>query len=395
MDSTPPDLPLDRLLASWRDAFRDRRPTVWASAPGRVNLIGEHTDYHDGFVLPVAIDLKTRVLAAPRADRTVCIRSDNLDEILTFDLEELDPERLPRWGRYVAGPAWALAEAGLEPSGLDAVVWGDVPFGGGLSSSASVEVAFVALWDRLGGWGLSPARMATLARKAENGFVGVPCGIMDQWVVASCEPGAALLLDCRSLDARPVTLPADWRIVVCDTGVHHELASSEYALRQQECAQGLEVLRRREPGLESLRDVDADLLDASRGDLDEVAWRRCTYVLAENARTVACADALAAGDAEAVGCLMAESHAGLRDDYEVSCAELDRAVALAQDLPGLIGARMTGGGFGGCTVNLVWGEHAPAFAEALEAAYRRASGGTGGVRLLAPGGGVEAGPLPG
>ncbi len=392
----PYDFPLDRLRSAWAAAFGDPRGRrwSWATAPGRVNLIGEHTDYNGGFVLPAAIHLQTRVLAAARADSVVRVRADNLGETATFDLGTPDRDALPPWARYVAGPAWTLCEAGLSPAGVDAVVWGDVPLGGGLSSSASLEVAFVALWDRLGGFGLAPLRLAELAQQAERECVGVPCGIMDQLAAAACPAGHALLLDCASRQWRPVPLPPAWRIVVCDTGVRHALATSEYARRQEECARGVSAVQRLRPEVRWLRDVDEALLEAARAEMDELAWRRCRYVLAENARTLACADALAAGEPGPVRELMAASHAGLRDEYEVSCPELDRAVELAATLPGLVGARMTGGGFGGCTVNLVEADRAEAFAATLGERYRAWSGGQGGALLLRPGGGATAGELP-
>ncbi len=387
--------PLGRLATAWQRTFGDPggREFFWARAPGRVNLIGEHTDYHDGFVFPVAIDLATYVLAAPRTDGRVRIHSLNFDRTETFDSGKLAPGEMDGWVRYPAGTLWAMRQRGLHPKGLDAVAFGVVPLGGGLSSSASLEIAFIALCDAANGWNLAPAVMAEIGRSAENGFVGVPCGIMDQFASAACRPGAALMLDCRNLDHEHVSVPQDWRMVICDTGVRHELAASEYGKRQEECRVGLEAIRARHPEVKALRDVSLPMLEDTRADMPEISFRRCGYVIRENGRVAAFADALRRADETEAGKWMAESHAGLRDEYEVSSTELDRAVELAAGLPGRIGSRMTGGGFGGCTVNLVRKERAEEFRKRLEDDYRAASGGRGGCLILAPGGGAAGGKI--
>jgi len=386
--------PQRKMKETWERVFgRSGTTLYWTSAPGRVNLIGEHTDYHGGLVLPCAIDLKTYLLAAPREDSKVRCHSINLDVTLEFDLNGLKPGDVSGWGRYVAGSAWALLEEGHAIQGVDAVVWGTVPFGGGLSSSASIEVAWIVLWNMMESLKLSPRRVAELGKKAENGYVGVPCGIMDQFASSACREGHALFLDCLTLNTQDVSIPADWRIVVCDTGVRHELASSEYGKRQVECREGLMAVKKRHPNAQLLRDVSFEMLKEARADMSELSYRRCYYVLEENDRVRECIRALNDNDEKDVGRFMAESHAGLRDAYEVSCPELDRAVVIANTLEGLVGARMTGGGFGGCTVNLVKVSHAETFRTELENRYREEMGGKGHVLLLSPGSGAKGGTL--
>lgn len=391
----PVYFPFKKLFTEWRGCFGEHggREFFWSVAPGRVNLIGEHTDYHNGFVLPVAIDLKTYILAAPRDDGLMRCASLNIGETAVFDIEDLAPDSVKGWSRYVAASAWAFMREGFRPRGIDAVVWGTVPFGGGLSSSASLEVAFIHLFDIMREMGLSPRKTAELGKLAENEFVGVPCGIMDQYVAAACEEGGALRIDCESLETNSVPIPKDWRIVVCDTGVKHELAQSEYGRRQDECRAGLSEIRKRYPEAVFLRDVDYDMLENAKPGMTELSYRRCRYVLEENERVSAFSKALEEGDAKKAGLLMARSHAGLSSDYEVSCEELDRAVEMANGIPGLVGARMTGGGFGGCTVNLVWAEEAERFRERLESEYREYSGGRGRALVLTPGGGMIGGSL--
>lgn len=393
----PLDFPLESLKAAWQKNFGSGtdRSFWFAAAPGRVNLIGEHTDYHDGFVFPAAIDLKTYLLASPRSDSQVNLYSLNLDATANFSLAGLAPGGVEGWARYVAGSLWVLQERGLSLPGVDAVIWGNIPFGGGLSSSAAIEVAWVKLMSDLADCPLELPEMARLAQRAEREYVGVPCGIMDQFASANCRDGHAMLLDCRSLEPRHAPVPQQWRIVVCDTGVHHELAGGEYARRQEECRAGLAAIRARFPEVAALRDADAAMLEEVRENMPEVAFRRCRHVIGENARARRFAEALDAGDAPLAGDLMAASHASLRDDYNVSCVELDRAVELANTLEGLVGARMTGGGFGGSTVNLVRAEKAETFRDALETAYRREHDGKGRALILSPSNGVTGGFLGG
>lgn len=332
------------------------RPAQVFRAPGRVNLIGEHTDYNGGFVMPAALDFGTWVAVAPRPDNQLLIRSDNLDEQVQFDLEdESRPEH--HWSDYVRGVAVTMRRHGVPVGGADLLIWGNVPIGSGLSSSASLEVASCLA---LGGDELPRALVATLCQAAENEFVGMRCGIMDQYISACAQEHHALLLDCRSLEARPVPISPDVRLVICNSGVKHALAGGEYNQRRAACEEGARQL-----GVELLRDARLEQLHALAPDLQ----KRCRHVVSENLRAQEAGAALLRGDLMRFGQLMYESHASLRDDYEVSCAELDWLVEVARPLQGVYGARMTGGGFGGCTVNLVAAEHCESVVGALKAGY--------------------------
>jgi galactokinase len=338
-------------------------------APGRVNLIGEHTDYNDGFVMPVALDLSTAVAVGKRADRVLAIRSESFGEGCEFDLDDPAPLASHHWSDYVRGVAVMLQRAGLRVSGADLLIRGDVPMGAGLGSSAAVEVATARALLDASGETLPPVEIAKLCQRAENEFVGVRCGIMDQFAACHGNPGEALMLDCRSLEFRRAALPAGTRLVICNSMVKHELAGSEYNRRREECAEGARCL-----GVAALRDVTVDRLEECGRDLDQTVYRRCRHVVSENARVELAADALELGDLDRLGALMLASHRSLRDDFEVSCAELDLLAGLASALPGVYGSRMTGGGFGGCTVSLVQNELADAFCETMRLRYREATG---------------------
>ncbi len=333
-----------------------RQPRI-AQAPGRVNLIGEHTDYNLGLVLPMAIDLRSIVAAAPSEDDRLRVYSEELKQSAEWSIGEIDAPR-GDWSDRIAGVAWALARRGVRMAGSRVLIVSNVPMGGGLSSSAALGVAAALA---LGG-ARDAAEVAEIAHFAETGFVGVPCGIMDQFVSANGRKGAAILLDCRSLDWRPVTLPAGLAIVAVNSMVKHELGDSAYRTRVAECAQAA-----RELGVASLRDASVDDL----GRLEGVGLRRARHVVTENARVEAFAGAAARGDLEAMGRLAVESHASLREDYEVSSPELDFLVETAVGLPGVVGARMTGGGFGGSTVNFVRAGALGEFSSALSSRYRQ------------------------
>lgn len=381
--------------SAWDDevkqAFFDRFgtwPEVCADAGGRVNLIGEHTDYHDGFVLPAAISLRTLAIGARRDDGILRILGVNVDSEITVSVDELEPFEPVDWRSYVLGPFWVLREEGLPVVGADIMVGGDVPFGGGLSSSAAIEVALVGLGAKLAGIELEPMEVAQLAQHCENHFCGVPCGIMDQVASACGEDGCALLLDCRSLEYVPVPVPQAWKIVVADSGVRHSLAGGEYARRQQECEDGMGVIRSAYPEVEEARDVSMQMLDTHRAQMSAVSYRRLSHVVTENERTIAAKDALSAGSAEAIGRLMAGSHESLAKNYEVSCPELDILVEEAGKIPGCIGSRLTGAGFGGNTVNLVTADHVDAFVERLKAAYLSRTGRKTTVLVVEPSSGL-------
>ena len=371
--------------------FRERSggsPRLFA-APGRVNLIGEHTDYNDGFVLPMAIERKTVVAAAPRDDRRIVVHSLAVGETAELDLDAA-PTR-GTWLAYVEGVARVLEARGRRLRGADLVIGSDVPTGAGLSSSAALEISVGLALLSISGGALEPVQLALAAQAAEHEYVGTRCGIMDQYVSALAREGHALLVDCRWLQPEWVPLGNDVRIVVCDTNVKHSLATGEYNTRRAECEQGVARLRERMPEISALRDVTSEALTAHASALPEVVYRRCRHVVGENERTLRAADALRAADHATFGRLMYESHASLRDDYEVSVPELDACVEAARGVHGVFGARMTGGGFGGCTVTLVAAVAVEELARALATALApfgkrpdvfatRAAAGAGEVR---------------
>jgi galactokinase len=344
-------------------------------APGRVNLIGEHTDYNDGFVLPMAIDREIVVAAAARSDHKVRVHSLNFNESLEFDIDEPGPRSRGIWLDYVEGVARALADAGCRLTGADMALSGTISMGGGLSSSAALEISVGSALLALSGAGLDKKALALAGQKAEHTYVGTKCGIMDQFVAAMGKRGCALLIDCRALEGRLIPLNLhDSVIVISDTRVKHSLASSQYNSRRAECERGVELLRQKIPGISALRDVSLADFEAHQDGVPEPVRRRCRHVISENGRTLAAAGALEAGNISLVGRLMNESHDSLRRDYEVSCSELDLLVDIARSVPGVAGTRMTGGGFGGCTVSLVAKQSVRPFEEAVAKEYGRITG---------------------
>ncbi|HEU5055413.1 MAG TPA: galactokinase [Kofleriaceae bacterium] len=356
-----------------RDRFRQRHagaaPRLFA-APGRINLIGEHTDYNDGFVLPMAIDRAVVVAAAPRSDRRVRVMSIDLDDEIELDLDHPGSPRRGSWIDRVEGVARSLMARGVALGGADLVLASDVPQGAGLSSSAALEVAVgMTLWSLAGGE-VDRVALALAAQAAENDWVGTRCGVMDPMIAALGAADCALLIDCRSLEARPVPLALpDHVIAVLDTRVTHDLASSAYNDRRAECERGVELLRRWLPDIRALRDVTPDAFEPLAGELPEPVRRRCRHVVGENARTLAAAAALAAGDLARFGRLMVDSHRSLRDDYEVSCPELDLLAEVAAATPGVLGGRMTGGGFGGCVIALCERDAEPRYLAAASSSF--------------------------
>jgi galactokinase len=352
------------LVTRVRQAFRERfgGEARVAVAPGRVNLIGEHTDYNDGFVMPMAIDLGVAVAYRARTDRTLVVHSATFGEGVELDVAALERPAPAGWATYVAGVAWAMAREGIPLGGADVVIDGDVPVGAGLSSSAALEVALARAFADLAGIEWHPAEGARMARVAENEFVGVACGIMDQMAAALSRAGCAMLLDCRSLAGEPVPIPDDAAVAILDSGVRRSLTASAYNSRRAECERAVDGLRRSGADVGALRDASVAQLDAARvaGVLDDVAYRRARHVVEENERTLRFARALAGGHLGAAGGLMNASHESLRDLHEVSSPELDAVVECARAQPTCLGARMTGAGFGGCAVALV---RAPALAE--------------------------------
>jgi galactokinase len=353
------------------DAFKARFSTAASvyRAPGRVNLIGEHTDYNDGFVLPAAIEFYCWAAAAPRRDGRLIIYSENFNETVEAALDSLSPLEKKHWANYPLGVAWALRQAGKPLTGANIYIAGDVPLGAGLSSSAAVEVAIGFALLGQSGLAVDRSELPQLCQKAENEFVGARVGIMDQFISCFGRASHALLLDCRSLQHEFVTIPADLQLVICNTMVKHELASSEYNARRAECEEGVRILRKAFPEIRALRDVTLSQLDERRRNLSPTIFARCQHVVTENARVKNVVEAFRREDRQALGQLMRDSHRSLRDDYEVSCKELDLMVEIAAAQPGLIGARMTGGGFGGCTINLVECAAVSDFRRNVAAAY--------------------------
>lgn len=332
---------------------RCRRPRLFR-APGRVNLIGEHTDYNGGFVLPMAIDREVAVAVAERDDRKICVHSVNLGESVEISLDTEKSNGKKSWRDFIEGAARILERRGFRLKGANLLIWSDVPAGAGLSSSAALETVVGLALAEISGHEIDRTTLALVGQQTEHEFVGAKVGIMDQFVSANARAGHALLLDCRSLGFEH--LPLDTKnaaVVIFDTNVKHDLASSEYNSRRRECETGVELLREFLPGIAQLRDVSGEDFEKYAGRLPETIRRRCRHVVTENERTLKAAEALRKNDLEEFGRLMRLSHESLRDDYEVSSPELDLLVEIASESKEVLGARMTGGGFGGSTVNLI------------------------------------------
>ena len=343
-------------------------------APGRVNLIGEHTDYNEGFVMPAAIDFSCSVALAPRADHTVRFYSENMNETVDADLANAELRPSGSWSDYPIGVAVMLERAGYALQGANLYIASDVPLGAGLSSSAAIEVSIGYALLRNSGHEVDLVQLAKLCQRAENEFVGARCGIMDQFTACHGRTGQAILLDCRSLEYRALPLPEKIDLVVCNTMVKHQLAAGEYNVRRSECEEVVRRLSSVQPGIRALRDVTLPQLEEHRPLLTEILYRRARHIVTENDRVQAAARALASGEGDALRDLMAASHRSLRDDYQVSCGELDTMVEIANRQPGVQGARMTGGGFGGCTINLVDKDCSAAFRRVVAEEYHAATG---------------------
>ncbi len=353
MPATPDEIAKLKELFTRAFGSGDKRVHV-VRAPGRVNLIGEHTDYNDGFVLPMAIEPEVRIVCRTRDDGMIRLVSHAYpDDVAEFSTSARITPGEPRWANYSKGVVAEMLAAGIPLPGMEAMIFNTLPVGGGLSSSAAIEVGTAHALLALAGLKMDPARIALLCQKAEHEYAGVPVGIMDQTAVASGKPGHAMLLDCRDLSKQFVPLdPGELRVVIINSMVKHELTGGEYAQRRAQCEEGVRFFQRENPSIKALRDVTMQQIEAAEGKLDATVWRRCRHVVGENARTLAAAGKLGARHYEEAGELMAQSHASLRDDYEVSVPELDFLSDEAMKVKGVYGARMTGGGFGGCVVAL-------------------------------------------
>ena len=349
-------------------------PLLWVRAPGRVDLMGSHTDYNQGYVLTLSIDRDTWIAARPRSDHTVTVYSMNVDGGGPFDLDDFTRDEAVPWTNYVRGVADVLQHEGYLPRGFDGLIHSTIPLSSGLSSSAALEVAAATLFDLMGGWSIGPTQLAVLCQRAENQFVGVNCGILDQYSSTMGKSGCALLLDCRDLASEPVPVFEEVRVVACDTRAKRELTGSEYAERRARCEEGVRLLAQFYPGVRALRDVTLDQLAARTGDLPPVVAQRCRFIIEENQRVLQMREALPLGDREAICRLTRESYVGARDLYEIGSPEMGAMMDAMLEASGTIGARQAGAGFGGCMVAFVEAARIDDFARHVRHAYAAATG---------------------
>ena len=373
------------VLASFRRQFGE--PAVVVRSPGRVNLIGEHTDYNQGFVLPAAVDRGIAMALKPRSDHRYVLHALDLGRRLEGDLRELGPHPL-RWPNYLLGVLDQLQKAGYHLCGFELVYGGDLPMGAGMSSSAALECGLAFSLNEMFGLGLDRLTMAKLSQAAEHSFVGVKCGIMDQMASLLSQKDHVMMLDCQDLSCRYVPFHGPVKVFLCDTQVERALAESGYNQRRSQCEAGVALLQEYAPQVHSLRDVSLELLDAHRLEFDPTVYRRCRYVIEENLRVIAACEALESEDLAALGRLVNRSHQGLSQEYEVSCPELDVLAEAAAALPCVLGARMMGAGFGGCTINLVQASQEEAFVQGMAPAFAKI-GKTPKIHACAPGCGTE------
>jgi galactokinase len=358
-------------------------------APGRINIIGEHTDYNGGFVFPSTIDLHTWIAARPRDDRSLNVYDCGAGELHQLNLGKLEKGVKGQPAEYIKGVAWALQQDGQDLRGCDAAISGNIPLGGGLSSSASLELALsYALLD-CSGIQLERRRLALLCQRAESEFAGAQCGIMDQYAIALGAKGRAMMLDCRTLDFERVEIPRELRFLIVHSGVSHQVSTGSYNSRRDECEDALSRLRAATPGLEDLSRLTMEQLEAGRSYLTDVLYRRCRHVVTENQRVREAFEALKTSDLELLGSLIHRSHASLRDDFEVSCRELDQLAAVATACEGVLGSRMMGAGFGGCTISVVESNAAEQAAAQIGNDYARLTGRQPWMHIAAPAGAVK------
>lgn len=352
-------------------------------APGRVNIIGEHSDYNEGFVLPTTTSAYTNVTAELRTDRQVRLTSRNLDDTKTFALDDIVVRASPDWSDYARGVIAEIEADGTALRGADIVINGNIPIGGGLSSSASFEVGIAIAMLDLAGATLPKQRIAQLCQRAEIRYAGVNCGIMDQLTIAGCEKGKAMLIDCRSLETKHVDIPTEAQMLVVDSGTRHQLSECGFNDRTRECAEAVEVLSSANSDVTALRDVSLAMLEKRKGDLGNVLYRRARHVVTEIKRVLDAFDALRINDLATLGHLINASHASLRDDFEVSCEAVDQLVEIANACPGVLGSRQIGGGFGGCVLCLTTAEHLEDVRERITVEYGRLSGADPWVHVVA------------
>jgi galactokinase len=369
-----------------------RTPTV-SRAPGRVNLIGEHTDYNDGFVMPAALEFATLTAASQRSDRRLQVYSMIMDETREFDLDSPPPGPTGDWSDYIVGAALMLESSGRNLSGADLIVWSDVPIGAGLSSSAALEVSVAHALLTQSGLAFDPIEIAQICQRAENDFVGMRCGVMDQYIACCGVAGHALLIDCRSLASRHVAIAPNLRLLIANSGVRHQHAGGEYNLRREACEEGVRLLSRYLGPIQALRDVTPQQLESKRRKLPELIYRRCRHIITENARVLEAERALGSGDFVACGRAMNASHVSMRDDFEITCPEVDMLAGLAQNVKGVYGSRMTGGGFGGCTVSLLEEWAIDKTSQMLTDGYRIAMGRDVDIYVCAPSDGAQLIPV--
>jgi galactokinase len=357
----------ERVIQGFREEY-DRDPKWITRSPGRVNIIGEHTDYNDGFVLPMAINYATWIALQPREDRQILITALDMGEKLQFDLDQFDKGE-GGWREYITGVAWALGEAGHQLNGWEGVISGNVPIGAGLSSSASLELALARAFALVSDLKWDPVEMALLCQKAENHWVGISSGIMDQLISANGRKNYAMLIDCRSLETQQIPLQEGTRVVILDTATRRGLVDSAYNERREQCEAVASYFN-----VKALRDITLDQLEMNDGLLNNQLYQRARHVISANQRVMDAVETLKSGDSPALGQLMNESHTSMRDDFEISRDEMDQMVDIAQSLPGCYGARMTGGGFGGCAIALVDEDQVEGFQEEIVGEYQKETG---------------------
>ncbi len=374
-------------------AYRFGRVPTVSRAPGRVNLIGEHTDYNDGFVMPAALEFATLTAASPRPDRRLRVYSMIMDETREFDLDSSSQAASGDWSDYILGVALMLERSGEPLTGADLAVWTDVPIGAGLSSSAALEVSCAHALLSAAGLPFEPIEIAKICQRAENDFVGMRCGVMDQYISCLGVAGHALLIDCRSLASRNVAIARNLRLLVANSMVRHQHAGGEYNARREACEEGVRLLSRTLGPIKALRDVTSDQLEARRRKLPDLIYRRCRHIVTENARVLEAERALMSGDFVACGQAMNASHVSMRDDFEITCPEVDTLVGLAQTVEGVYGSRMTGGGFGGCTVSLIEASAVERASRTMIDGYRVATGLDAEIFACAPSDGVRSIPV--